>query len=195
MDKIFFKFLKDAYTSGLCNEYRDEIRNCHEDKLQLIRLAMRQQSIPWVATKLSDGVITKRYIKNTFGVYLNGFILNDCDDVKDYTYTWYVDYDYDNDIVVDVDVIHVSFTKGARIVVPLTKCPIIYVSNKSDVHLICDGYNSVRVYLFDDSRVTIDDSDETCNILVYRYNDNCELVKGRYCLCKNINDYRKKLRL
>lgn len=195
MDKNFFKFLKDAYTNGLCNEYRDEIRNCHEDKLQLIRLAMRQQSIPWIATKLHDGVLTKRYVKNAFGAYLNGFILDDCDEVNGYKYTWYVDYDYDYDIVVDVDVMHVSFTKDARIIVPITKCPIIYVSNKSDVHLVCEGYNSVKVYVFDESKVTIDDSDETCDILVYRYSDNCELSKGKYCLCKNINDYRKKLRL
>ena len=195
MDKDFFNFLKNAYTNGLCNEYRDEIRGCNGDRLALMRLAMRQQSIPFVATKMHEGVLTKRYIQKTFGEYLNGFVLHDCDDVKGYTYAMYLDYDYDNDLNIDVDVAHVAFTVGASVVVPLTKCPTIYISNRSNVHLVCEGYNNIRVYLFDKSKVTIEDCDDTCEILVYRYSDNCEIKKGRFCLSKKISDFRKRLKL
>ena len=136
MDKEFLNFLKDAYSSGLCNEYRDEIRRCHEDKLQLVRLAMRQQSCPWVATKMYEGVITTDYILNTFGEYLNGYVLKDCDNVAGYNYMWFVDWDYADDIVASADVLHISHTVGANIIVPQTKAPTIYISNHSNVHLV-----------------------------------------------------------
>lgn len=194
MDKEYLNFLKDAYNGGLCNEYRDEIRRCHEDKLNLVRLAMRQQSIPYIATKMNEGVITKEYLLNAFGDYLNGVVLLDCDNVEGYAYSWFVDWDYNNDISINVDVAHIAWTVGANVVIPQAKCPTIYISNKSDVHLVCDGYNSLHVYLFDDSRVTIDDSDEHSEVVVYKYSDSARIEKGKFCFGK-VKIFDKELRL
>ena len=182
MDKEFLNFLKDAYSNGLCKEYRDEIRNCHDDKLQLVRLAMRQQSCPWMATKMYEGVITTDYLLNTFGEYLNGYVLKDCDNVAGYNYMWFVDWDYTNDIVASADVFHISHTVGANIVVPQTKAPTLYISNRSNVHLICDGYNTVNVKLFDNSVLTIEDLDENSDVVVYKYSDKARVELGKFCL-------------
>lgn len=194
MDKEFLNFLKDAYSSGLCKEYRDEIRNCHEDKLQLVRLAMKQQSCPWVATKMYEGVITADYILNTFGEYLNGYVLKDCDNVAGYNYMWFVDWDYADDIVASADVLHISHTVGASVVIPQTKCPTIYVSNRSDVHIICEGFNHFTLYLFDNSRVVLEELGDESYVLAYKYGSNCELIKGKYCL-GNVKEHNKELRL
>lgn len=194
MDKDFLNFLKDAYSNGLCNEYRDEIRRCHEDKLQLVRLAMRQQSCPWVATKMYEGVITTDYILNTFGEYLNGYVLKDCDNVAGYTYMWFVDWDYANDIVASADVLHISHTVGASVVVPQTKAPTIYLSNRSNVHLVGDGFNTINIKLFDKSKVTIEDLDEESEVVVYKYSDDAKVELGKYCL-GSVKVFPKELRL
>lgn len=194
MDKEFLNFLKDAYSNGLCKEYRDEIRKCHEDKLQLVRLAMRQQSCPWMATKMYEGVITPDYIRNTFGEYINGYTLHDVEGVEGFTYGLYVGWDFDNDLVCEQDVIHVMWS-DATVTVPKTKCPTIYVSNGSHVDIVCEGYNSIRLYIFDKSSVTIEDSDDTCEITAYEYSDKCRAEKGRFCLSENFKTHKKELRL
>lgn len=194
MDKDFFGFLKNAYENGLCNEYRDELRRCGDDRLQLISLAMRQQSIPYMATKLREGILTKEWMQKTFRGYLNGFILNDCDDVDGYTYAWYIDYDYDNDLVVDVDVLHISFTKNTNVVVPITRCPTIYVSNDSDITISFDGFSSPKIYLFDESKLKFEDIDEESNVTVYKYSDKAHVECGKYCFGK-VNIFDKELRL
>lgn len=194
MSNDYLNFLKDAYSNGLCNEYKDELRRCHEDKLELMRLAMRQQSIPFVATKMSEGIVKKEYLLNTFGEYLNGYVLKDCDNVKDYTYTWYVGYDYANDIEVKTDVVHISCTDSAQVVVESTKCPTLYISNNSKVNLVCEGYNSVRVYLLDNSKLVIDDIDEESTVTVYKYSDKCEVEQGKFCFGK-VKEFSKQLRL
>ena len=195
MDKELFDFIKNAYTSGLCNEYRDEIRNCHDDKLQLIRLALRQQSIPWVATKIHEGVVSKEYLQTAFSKYLNGFILNDCDGVSNYTYSWFVDWDCNKQLILSVDVAHISHTKGTTIIFPQTKCPIVYISNESNVNFVCEGFNGVRIYLLDSSTITIEDADETCSATIYKYSDKCKVNYGKYCLSKRIHEHQKELRL
>lgn len=194
MDKEFLNFLKDAYSSGLCNEYRDEIRRCHDDKLQLVRLAMRQQSCPWMATKMYEGVITTDYILNTFGEYINGYVLKDCDNVAGYNYMWFVDWDCANDIVASADVLHISHTVGANVVVPKVLCPTIYISNNSNVNLVCEGFNTVNIKLFDDSKVTIDDCDENSEIIVYKYGNRAEVEQGKFCLGR-VKIFIKTLRL
>ena len=194
MDKEFIEFLKDAYSGGLCNEYRDEIRKCHEDKLSLVRLAMRQQSIPYIATKMHDGVITKAYLQKVFGDFLNGFVLEDCDGVDGYKYSWYVDYDCNKDLVVESDVVHISWTVGASVVVPQTKAPTIYISNRSKVHLVGEGFNTINVKLFDKSELIVEDIDENSEIVVYRYSDMANVVKGKYCLGK-VKVFDKELKI
>jgi hypothetical protein len=147
-----------------------------------------------MATKMYEGVITTDYILNTFGEYLNGYVLKDCDNVDGYNYMWFVDWDYANDIVASADVLHISHTVGANVVVPKVLCPTIYVSNRSKIHLICEGFNTINVKVFDESEVTIEDCDHSCEVLVYKYSDKAKVEQGKYCL-GHVNIHQKELRL
>ena len=138
MDRDLFMFYKAALsgeiTTPLCTEYKSAWRKCGDDKEMLVRLSLSQQALPFVATHAYQKKgLTKDYIKENFADYINGHILNDCDGVKGYTYSLYVDWDYVNDLDVKTDVCSVMWTVGANIIIPQTKCPTLYISNKSNV--------------------------------------------------------------
>lgn len=194
-----FNFYKAALSgeisTPLCAEYKSAWRKCGDDKEMLVRLAMRQQSIPMVATyAYRDKGLTRDYIKSNFKDFINGYTLRDCDGVDGYTYGLYVDWDYENDLVVDKDVISVMWTVGANLVVPETKCPTIYLNNRSNVHLVCDGFNNVNIKIFDDSKVTIEDCDENSEVIIYKYSNQAEVEVGKFCFGK-VKIFIKSLRL
>jgi hypothetical protein len=113
--------------------------------------------------------------------------------VNGYTYSLYVDF---NGICKpDNDVTAFMWCSCTQVNVSTSKCPIFYIGAGSEVSLLCDGYNSIHIYLFDDSKVIIDDADETCGIIVYRYSDKAEVEVGKYCLTKNIKIFDKTLKL
>jgi hypothetical protein len=200
MDKEMFEFERNALlgnVSGqpLCADYKSALRQCGNDKEMLIRLALRQQSMPFFSTACYKKLgFTKEYIKKEFKDYINGYVVKNADGVEGYTYGLYVDWDYENDLDVIVDVCSVMWTVGANIVVPVTKCPTLYVSNHSNVHLVCDGYNTVNVKLFDKSKITIEDLDEKSSVVVYKYSDDAMVELGKFCLGK-VNVFNKELRL
>lgn len=196
MKDELFNFKKNALMGNLCEEWKDLWRKSERDKADLVRLSLLQQSIPFFATYCHNGKgVSREYLSRNFSDYINGFTIRNADGVEGYTYGLYVDYDYDTDLVVDKDVVHIMWTAGASVIVPETKCPTIYVSNRSDVHLVCEGFNSVRLYLFDKSRVTIEDCSEESDITALRYSDDCSVMRGKYCLSDKIYEHRKELRL
>ena len=179
----------------LCADYKQRWRMCGDDKEKLVNLSMMQQSLPYFVTACNNGLgLTKEYIKEKFKDYINGRVLNDCDGVSGYTYALYVDWDYENDLEINTDVVSIMWTVGANMIVQNTKCPTIYISNHSNVHLVCDGYNSVNVKLFDDSVLTIEDLDENSNVFVYKYGGGAKVELGKYCL-GSVKVFPKELRL
>ena len=74
-----------------------------------------------------------------------------------------------------------------------TKVPTIYCGCHSHLHITCGGYNYCRVYLFDDSVVTLDEVDEDSGVTVFKYSDDCKVERGRFCLSKKVNEFRKEL--
>lgn len=179
----------------LCADYKAAWRKCGNDKEMLVKLALQQQSQPYFSTACFKNLgLTKDYIKKEFKDYINGYVVNDADGVKGYTYGLYVDWDYENDIDVNVDVCGIMWTVGANVVVQETKCPVLYVSNRSNLHLVCEGYNSVNIKLFDNSKITIEDLDENSNVVVYKYSDSASVELGKFCL-GNVKVFNKKLRL
>jgi hypothetical protein len=195
MDKEMFGFYKNALMNDLCDEYKGLWRNASDDKNKLVQLAMRQQSCPYFATMCYNGRgLSKEYLLEQYNDYINGTILFDCDGVHGYTYGLFVDYKGDV-IDLEVDVSHIMFCEGITINVQETKCPIIYISNKSDVNVCCSGYNNVQIYLFDESRVTISEADEDCTIVVLRYSDKCKVEQGKFCLTDKVKVHDKELRL
>ena len=200
MENELFNYYKNALSGSLgeplCAEYKNEWRAVKDNKEELVKLVMRQQSIPHFATFCHNKLgLTKKYILSEFGNYINGYTIHDADGVDGYTYGIYVDWDYDTDLDVDKDVIHVMWTVGATLFIPKTKCPTIYISNKSKVHLVCEGFNSVRVYMFDKSELTIEDCDNDCSVTVLKYSDKCKVERGKFCLSEKIKEFNKELKL
>lgn len=189
-------YYKSSLLAGLCGEYKNMWQGARHDKGKLISLAMSQQSIPHLATFAYEGKgMTKECFKEEFADYINGTVIKNSDGVEGYTYALYVDYDYDNEILVDKDVIHVMWTNDAILSVPTSKCPIIYISNKSKVSLSCEGFNTVKVYLFDESEIELYDVDETCTVTVLKYSDNTKVTRGKYCFSDDIHCFAKELKL
>lgn len=194
MDKEMFNFYKNALTENLCQDYKGLWQAANSSKERLVCLSLQQQAIPYFADFCYRGKgLSKDYILQEFGDYINGkYIAQDCDDVDGYTYELYVDY---NGILrVSDDVLHLMWCFGTQATIDAHKCPVLYVSNNSVISLSTDGYNSVRVYLFDESKVVLDDIDENSEVLIYRYSDKCSVELGRFCLGK-VNQHNKKLRL
>ena len=200
MDRQMMNFNRNALLGNisgqpLCADYKAAWRKCGNDKEMLVKLALQQQSQPYFSTACFKNLgLTKNYIKKEFKDYINGYVVRDADGVKGYTYGLYVDWDYQNDIDVNVDVYGIMWTVGANVVIHETKCPVLYVSNKSNLHLICEGYNSVNVKLFDNSKITIEELDEDSSVTVYKYSDGASVELGEYCLGK-VKVFNKELRL
>ncbi len=192
MDELL-TYYKNALVNGLCDEYKGYWQAAKNVKKDLVRLAMQQQSIPHFATYAHQGKgLTKGYLLREFGDYINGYLLEDCDGVKGYTYALYVDAFLD--VLVRADVSHFMWCNGATINVPSTKCPTIYISNKSDVTITSDGYNTIKIYLFDESHVTIDDLGEDSEVVIYKYSERCGVSLGKFCFA-NVKQHDKELRL
>ena len=190
------RYYKESLLDGLCNEYRGYWQASKNDKEKLVKLAMKQQSIPHVATYAYEGRgLTKDYIISTFGYYINGYTIRDADSVNGYTYGLYAGYNYDNDIMLDKDVIHVMWCDNLRIIIPQTKSPVIYISNNSQVNIVCEGYNHPHIYLFDKSKVVFEDVDTESSAIVFRYSKESIVNLGKFCLSNNIKSFDKQLKL
>ena len=199
MDREMLMFQRNALlgkisAEPLCAQYKSKWRSCGDSKEMLVRLVMQQQSIPYFshACYMNLG-LTKEYIKDNFGDFINGNkTLNDVEGVEGYKYQLYVDYSGDFKAVADVT--SLMWCNCPTVSVEATKCPLFYVSNNSEVHFALDGYNSIRIYLFDESKVVIDDADDTCDIIIYKYNNKSDVELGKYCFGK-VKIFNKTLRL
>lgn len=196
-----FDFYKNALsgvmTAPLCADYKNEWRGCNNDKDKLVRLVMRQQSLPYFITHCYSGNgLSKEYILRTFGDYVNEStekaIVNDADGVKGYTYSLYVAFEGIFRAVTDV--LTAMWCSNTSVEIPASKCPVIYCGCGSDVSITCEGYNSPIIYLFDDSKVTIEDCDEDSEVVVYKYSEDAVVEEGKYCLGR-VKVFQKELRL
>ncbi len=178
----------------LCAQYKTAWRTCGDDKDALVRLVLKQQAIPYFNHACYHGVgLSKSYVLSAFSEYINGKkTYEDIEGVSGYTYQIYAD--YNEQLLVSADVTSIMWSNSLEAVIPKTKCPRIYVSNSSDVHITLDGYNSPAIYLFDNSKVTIEDGDEESQVLVYKYSKEATVELGKYCFA-NVRVFDKKLKL
>lgn len=195
MDRLD-EYYKNALLSGLCSEYKNEWRSLRGDREGLMKLALRQQSIPHLLSYAYNGNgLTKEYIESNFKNYINGFIFNDCDAVNGFTYQLWLNAAKSHEIHVKSDVNVFMWCKDVDLIVKETKCPTLYVGCKSKVNITLCGYNSIRVYLFDESEVMFASTDETCDAIVYNYGKNSNVIRGKYSLSNNIKVFDKELKL
>lgn len=178
----------------LCASYKAALRQCGDDKEMLVRLALQQQSMPYVSTACYKRLgITKEYIMDNYGDYINGNkTFEDVEGVSGYTYQMYVG--YDKELIITSDVTTLMWCNDICIKVPETKCPTIYVSNNSSVYLHCEGFNSVNIKMFDESCVIIDNLYKNSDVIVYKYSNNADVKTMNNCFgCVKI--FNKQLKL
>mgnify|MGYP006988831652 CR=1 FL=1 len=192
------KFRKNAILDGLCDEWSHMWGACGKDKASLMQLGMMQQSIPYVAHYAHEGRgVTKEYMKEVFASYINGHVIKDADGVRGYSYGLFVDYHGDDTgtLLLDaLDVVSLMWCDNIDILVDETRCPVLYVSNMTHANIACDGCNMVRIYLFDESTVTLTSVPEDSMVTIYKYGEGCDVIRGRKCR-GNVKEFCKTLRL
>lgn len=193
MDELIF-YRKNALLSNLCKEWNTKWSNCHGDKEKLMRLVLARQAMPHFATFCHNGAgVSKNYCLREFGDYVNGKLFKDVDGVEGYTSCMYVG--AEEPIIINADTTHLMWCDNIDVTIPETKCSVLYVSNKSSVHITLEGYNTIQVYLFDESEVIIDDADDTCEVVVYRYSDKSKVERGTFCISPKVKIFNKTLKL
>lgn len=198
MDKQIFEFQKNALLGNisgepLCTQYKQAWRACGEDKEMLMRLALSQQSLPYLNHACYENLgLSKEYILANFSDYINGKMLfEDVEGVRGFTYEMYVG--YAEQLHVRADVTSLMWC-ACEVIVPKTKCSRLYISNNSDVHLLLGGYNSPSVYLFDESRIVIESADKDSSVIVYKYSNRASVEISDKSLA-NVKVFDKSLRL
>lgn len=201
MNNEMFDFYKNALsgaiTSPLCADYRNEWRACGDEKERLVKLVMRQQSLPYFITHCYNGKgLSKEYILDTFPEYINNAtekaVIRDADGVRGYTYSIHVA--FKGIFKAAADVLAFLWCSNTLVTIQGAKCPVLYVGAGSTIHVTCEGYNSPKIYLFDDSKVILDDMDENSKVVIYKYSENAQVELGKYCLGE-VKTFNKELRL
>lgn len=186
--------LRGVLAAPLCADYRKEWFACGDDDGELMRLALRQQSLPYLITHCNDGYgMSKEYIKERFGKWTNGHVFDGCDGVAGYTYAIYVDSEGILSPVTDITAFMWCNTMSLEI--KATRCPIFYVGCNSHLSISCDGYNTVKIYLFDESSIEVYDADDTCEVIIYRYGNGADVACGEYASKGSVKVFNKELRL
>ena len=193
MNKEIFLFYRDALARNLCREYSNELKKNLEDKKKLFEMSLRQQSIPYFATACyQKWGVEIDFLKKEYKDLINGkYRALNCDGVKEYGYELWCD--NSQSLNVNSDVLH-AMQCNCEMTIPKTKCPIVYISNRSNIKLKGNGYNSIRIYLFDESTVELDNFDEDSNILIYKYSKDCQVNISDGCNSK-VKQFDKELRL
>lgn len=194
LEQFYKNALMGSISEPLCDEYKNYWRMAHGDKEKLVRLALRQQSLPFFISYCNCGKgVSKDFILENFGKEINGTKHLNCDGVDgNYEYAMYV---AKKGICSHVgDVSAWLWCDCPRVEIEATRSETLYVGCNSKIQLSCDGYNSIIVYLFDESIIEVEDLDENSTLLVYKFSDMCRVKEGRYCFGK-IYEHRKGLRL
>lgn len=193
MGNEMFLFYRNSLARNLCKEYRNEFKKDLDNKESLFKLCLRQQSIPYFATACyQKWGLDIDFLKSEYKDYINGkYIAKDCDKISGYTYGLWCD--NNKSININLDIAHLLYC-NCTISIPKTKCPTLYISNKSHIKIKGNGFNSIRIYLFDESIVDIELLDANSTALIYKYSNDCNVIIDEKCNCK-IKQFYKDLKL
>lgn len=190
------RYYKEALLDGLCGEYKGRWASCHGDKEKLVRLVMAQQSLPHFISYCHQGRgLGKEFILEEFKNFINGKYTGiDVDGVEG-NYKTSLNVAENAIFKLSDDVSAFMWSTIPSLQIEGCKATKLYVGCSSEVHLVCDGYNSVTVMLFDDSVLYLDDVDEESSVTVYKYSDESRVEIGRFCLSQKVHQFRKELKL
>lgn len=193
---FFYKMalLGSATQQPLCKEYKNEWRSCGDDKKKLLKFALRQQCLPFLFTySYKDMGLSKDYLTSEYKDLINGaYTVENSDGVEGYTYELFVE--CNRLITQNKDVSAFMYCDSAVVEVEKTKCGSLFVGCGSDLNISLCGFNSIRIYLYDESKVTIDSGDKESDVTVYKYSKDAKVEVGMYCL-SSVRVFEKDLRL
>lgn len=195
MDELL-SYRKNALLDNLCKEWNDMWMACKDDKEKLVRLVLIQQSLAHFITYCYNKKgLSRDYILKNFGDFINGrYTAIDVDGVKGgYKSELYVG--FDGILSLSNDTTCFMWSTIPSLAIERCKAAKLYVGCSSEVHLVCEGYNSLVVMLFDDSTLWLDDIDEESSVIVYRYCKDAKVEIGKYCLSEEVKMFDKELRL
>lgn len=189
------EYYKNSLLMNLCTDYKEKWRGALGDKRALFDMALAQQSLPHLMYFANNGMgLTKEYLEDEFGEYINGaYTAINADGVDgNYTTTLYVG--YKGILSLSNDVSCFMWANIPQIKIKPTKAIKIYVGCKSKITISPQGYNNITLMLFDESQVNIDECDDTNTILVFNYSKDTLCMTDKYALAK-IKMFDKGLKL
>lgn len=164
MEKEIERFRNEALKRNLCNEY--SLRwNQMKTKHDLLHFSLDPKSISYVALSTHEGWgLSIDFISKEFSKYINGKGYSD-----------------ESALFCQAEGLHdirhiennIMNTAG-RFIVQKTKCPILHINNNSDIDIECKGMNTVKLYLYDTSKVNII-IDNSCKVFVMSFSEYADV--------------------
>lgn len=189
------RYYKESLLNNLCKDYKGYWQSAHGDKKKLVDLALMQQSLPHLITYSYNGKgLSKEYIMREFDGLINGnYTAIDVDGVQgNYKSELYVGF---SDVLsASADISAIMWSNIPLLRIKSCKAQKLYIACKSEANIECDGYDSLTIMLFDESKVIISELDEESIVNVYRYSKYAKVELGRFCF-GNVNIHDKELRL
>lgn len=197
MFEFYRNALQGRITDPLCADYKNDWRKRGEDRQALIDFVLRQQSIPYFLCHCNAGFgLSKEYLMDAFRDYINGnYATIDADGVEGGNYKSELYVGFEGVLSLSADVICCMWSNIHETEITPAKATKIYVGCHSDVHITCNGYNSIIVMLFDDSKIWVDRLDKESTITIYRYSDKASIEIGADCAINKVRTFDKEIRL
>lgn len=174
MDSEMIIFFKEARKRDLCVSFAQKWVKLRE-KDEFVDFCLLPQAIPYMAVSMYEKWgLSKDYLLREFPNYINGKYISSRNDGIDANAEFWVDFS-DIEYLLKNQLYHITYTKNSKFTIEQTKCPIINVSNNSDVIIKCSKFNSIQVLIYDKSKVYIDAPDKSCKVLIEKYSDECEV--------------------
>src|SRR5574344_512659 len=172
------KFKKEARKRRLCSSFAILWGQC-KTKEDYVKLSLIPQSIPYVATSSYEGWgLSTDDIYNNFGHIINGKkTIKNIDGIENTKGALFLRYDNKNKKIRE-NIIHIMETLNSTFVVEKNQCPMIYVSNNSNIKIEANGFNTISLFVFDNCFVDVSNIASNTKILITKYSSNCTVVSN-----------------
>lgn len=191
--EVMNKFKKEARIRNLCSNFALLWGQC-KTKEDYVRLSLIPQSIPYIATSSYDGWgISTEDIYANFSSVINGKrVYKNIDGIENTKGVLYVKYNNKTKRIKE-NIVHIMDSTNSTFIVEKTQCPMIYISNNSNVKIEANGYNTISLYLFDNCLVDITNIKPDTKVLITKYSDNGKLITNNNV--SNITYFKKPIEI
>lgn len=156
MNETLENFKSESINRGLCKSFTDRWQKMQTQD-DFITFSLDPKSISYIALSTYEGWgLTTSYILEHFSNYINGREVPNSDSSLFCMATGgYPILKLENNIM----------QSNISLDIPKTKCPILHINNGSDVTVNAQGFNTIKIYMYDTSKVKIN-IDNSCRVFV-----------------------------